>query len=370
MKGGATNFLLPLDSSSSPSSSSFIERSQQKHGVVCSVTPRTGRALLFRHDLLHEGAPLLEGTKYILRTELLYRRVKSALKVPHFFPASASFPSSSSSSSFDTQERLLSLYNRSEEEYAKGNAKEFVESYLAALDLQKRGGRKPRENKAEIQEREKENEQEQGRGNEEEEEKEEGQEVPVLFLPGNALLKVLGMLTFSEKDLAKMMLLNRTLYRLARSGELWRECYLHRFAEREKERTEREKEGTGRGNKEEEKEELPWHKNPLTVDWYKLFKQKHVQQKAIEAESMSIELKKETNNKKKERNNKKKEREWMLNDSEDEENKEMQKRRRGHIGLSRAKTLGDVGAENSPAVVMDSGTLHLKGKISFMLSLS
>ena len=37
------------------------------------VTPRLGMALFFRHSLLHEGCPLLSGTKYVLRTDLLCR---------------------------------------------------------------------------------------------------------------------------------------------------------------------------------------------------------------------------------------------------------------------------------------------------------
>ncbi|MBL8937112.1 MAG: 2OG-Fe(II) oxygenase [Archangium sp.] len=37
------------------------------------VQPSTGAALLFNHHLLHEGAPVLAGLKYVVRTDLLYR---------------------------------------------------------------------------------------------------------------------------------------------------------------------------------------------------------------------------------------------------------------------------------------------------------
>ncbi len=37
------------------------------------VEPRCGRALLFQHMVLHEGREVLEGTKYVLRTDVFYR---------------------------------------------------------------------------------------------------------------------------------------------------------------------------------------------------------------------------------------------------------------------------------------------------------
>jgi len=36
------------------------------------VAPRTGSALLFIHDTWHEGAEVTEGTKYVLRSDVLY----------------------------------------------------------------------------------------------------------------------------------------------------------------------------------------------------------------------------------------------------------------------------------------------------------
>jgi hypothetical protein len=37
------------------------------------VTPRRGTALIFQHQLLHEGAEVLAGTKYVLRSDVMYR---------------------------------------------------------------------------------------------------------------------------------------------------------------------------------------------------------------------------------------------------------------------------------------------------------
>ena len=39
------------------------------------VRPKEGTALVFNHDTLHEGLPMTNGVKYILRTEIMYRRV-------------------------------------------------------------------------------------------------------------------------------------------------------------------------------------------------------------------------------------------------------------------------------------------------------
>lgn len=50
MKGGATKFI----------------RSQ--------VSPETGKAVVFQHRLVHEGAVVEEGVKYVLRSDIMYRR--------------------------------------------------------------------------------------------------------------------------------------------------------------------------------------------------------------------------------------------------------------------------------------------------------
>ncbi len=41
---------------------------------ACDVVPVRGSALCFSHRLLHEGAAVTAGTKYILRTDVMYRR--------------------------------------------------------------------------------------------------------------------------------------------------------------------------------------------------------------------------------------------------------------------------------------------------------
>ncbi len=39
-----------------------------------SVTPQTGSALVFPHRVMHEGAEIESGTKYVLRTDVMYRK--------------------------------------------------------------------------------------------------------------------------------------------------------------------------------------------------------------------------------------------------------------------------------------------------------
>ncbi len=37
-----------------------------------AVTPKAGMALVFRHELFHEGATIREGRKYVLRTDVMF----------------------------------------------------------------------------------------------------------------------------------------------------------------------------------------------------------------------------------------------------------------------------------------------------------
>lgn len=39
-----------------------------------SISPRRGMLLLFKHSRVHQGAPVLRGCKYVLRTDVMFRR--------------------------------------------------------------------------------------------------------------------------------------------------------------------------------------------------------------------------------------------------------------------------------------------------------
>jgi hypothetical protein len=40
------------------------------------VKPKPGMTLVFQHELWHEGAPVTRGRKYVLRTDVLYRKAQ------------------------------------------------------------------------------------------------------------------------------------------------------------------------------------------------------------------------------------------------------------------------------------------------------
>eukprot|EP01111_Echinosteliopsis_oligospora_P011121 TRINITY_DN3592_c0_g1_i1.p1 TRINITY_DN3592_c0_g1~~TRINITY_DN3592_c0_g1_i1.p1 ORF type:complete len:331 (+),score=89.54 TRINITY_DN3592_c0_g1_i1:76-993(+) len=72
-KGGETNFLDPTlqlhmknDKYQSPSKQAIIEQ----------VVPAAGLAVIFLHPHLHEGAELISGTKYIMRSDIMYVKTK------------------------------------------------------------------------------------------------------------------------------------------------------------------------------------------------------------------------------------------------------------------------------------------------------
>lgn len=47
--------------------------------IMCSIQPEKGLAIVFNHHRLHEGAKIIEGQKYILRTDVMYKRVDEKL---------------------------------------------------------------------------------------------------------------------------------------------------------------------------------------------------------------------------------------------------------------------------------------------------
>jgi len=69
--GGATNFLPERNATTAPAS---LE--SPKSEVVYSVAPRAGLAIVFNHNILHEGAEVLDHKKYILRCEVMYEKLR------------------------------------------------------------------------------------------------------------------------------------------------------------------------------------------------------------------------------------------------------------------------------------------------------
>ena len=71
-QGGNTNFY----KDSSPNKE-FLSKNNKKlffdeSNLIFSVSPKKGSALIFPHQIYHEGSKILKGTKYIIRTESKY----------------------------------------------------------------------------------------------------------------------------------------------------------------------------------------------------------------------------------------------------------------------------------------------------------
>ncbi len=47
--------------------------------MLWTVRPVTGQALIFNHDTYHEGEPVIKGTKFILRTEVIITHCRRCL---------------------------------------------------------------------------------------------------------------------------------------------------------------------------------------------------------------------------------------------------------------------------------------------------
>jgi hypothetical protein len=58
--GGATEF-------------NFLAAGRMQDNPTITVVPEAGMALVFAHRILHRGAPVVSGRKYVLRTDVMYR---------------------------------------------------------------------------------------------------------------------------------------------------------------------------------------------------------------------------------------------------------------------------------------------------------
>ena len=80
--GGETNFLLPGPRRSGGGHKvGHKDRSKKGENTggysKTSVVPCTGDALVFSHELLHEGAAVVTGRKYCVRTDVMYENIRS-----------------------------------------------------------------------------------------------------------------------------------------------------------------------------------------------------------------------------------------------------------------------------------------------------
>ena len=53
------------------------EELQRGYTKEYSLKPKKGRCLIFDHALLHQGAPITHGEKFIIRTDIVLKRVEN-----------------------------------------------------------------------------------------------------------------------------------------------------------------------------------------------------------------------------------------------------------------------------------------------------
>jgi len=61
-KGGETSF--------------FIPNKHNHDEDIIPVDPQKGMAIIFQHNILHSGSPVISGKKYVIRTDVMYKKVK------------------------------------------------------------------------------------------------------------------------------------------------------------------------------------------------------------------------------------------------------------------------------------------------------
>lgn len=72
------SFMIYLNENFQGGETTFFQRRQKRRGnadaVLKRVTPRRGAALVFDHDLFHEGSMVVAGVKYAVRSDVFYGR--------------------------------------------------------------------------------------------------------------------------------------------------------------------------------------------------------------------------------------------------------------------------------------------------------
>ncbi len=67
-------FMIYLNGGFGGGETSFTDEMADQTFEAFAVTPEPGLALFFTHHLCHKGEPVSEGRKYVLRTDVMYRR--------------------------------------------------------------------------------------------------------------------------------------------------------------------------------------------------------------------------------------------------------------------------------------------------------
>ncbi|XP_005090674.1 uncharacterized protein LOC101858459 isoform X1 [Aplysia californica] len=121
-------FMLYLNGDFSGGSTNFIDPSQvlfkgpdgkycaEEKNVLCRIHPKSGLAIIFNHNRLHEGEKLGDGKKYILRTDIMYENT-------------------SASQMSEAQQEAMQLMQEADRLEASGKAMKAMELYRRAFKL-------------------------------------------------------------------------------------------------------------------------------------------------------------------------------------------------------------------------------------------
>lgn len=101
LNGGNTNFL----------ASHYKE--PRDRVITAAVAPEAGMALVFLHELVHEGDTLQDGVKYLARTEVMYRRRETDSK----------------------EDEAMGIFREAEFNEENGNMQEAIRLYKKAFKL-------------------------------------------------------------------------------------------------------------------------------------------------------------------------------------------------------------------------------------------
>ena len=117
--GGHTHFVTHQELKSEIKKPATVTR------TTMAVPPKKGALLVFEHDILHNGQEVTAGTKYILRTEVIFRRTHTVLVTKDYaYLREAEYL------------EMRRLYDASQKSSHDGNAEAFVEQYQRVVSLQ------------------------------------------------------------------------------------------------------------------------------------------------------------------------------------------------------------------------------------------
>lgn len=75
--GGSTNFVDEKQALyKNPSTGIYCA---EESNILLKIAPKTGMALVFNHHILHEGHQLETKTKYIMRSDIMFKKIRGRM---------------------------------------------------------------------------------------------------------------------------------------------------------------------------------------------------------------------------------------------------------------------------------------------------